>query len=51
MKKLIHMPGKTVKSTHFDDPWATAYYSILSPLDEWISCEIGGITWTFASWV
>lgn len=46
----VHMPGKTVKSTHFDDPWATAYYSILSPLDEWISCEIGGITWTFASW-
>lgn len=46
---LSSKPGDVVKSPHFDDPWETAYYSILSPLDEWICCEIGGITWNFAT--
>lgn len=37
----------TIKSTHFDSPWATAYQYCMSPQTEWMSCKIGGVTMVF----
>ena len=35
------------KSSHFDDPWETAYYNLFNPVDEWVTYEIKGTTWRF----
>lgn len=37
----------TIKSPHFDSPWATAYQYCMSPQIEWMSYKVGGITLYF----